>query len=116
MFGDASCQTEEEVVQRWEEIKKAEKGKKERTSALQGIPDQLPLLAKAQKMLKVFVKTGFVHLPIQEKKEEGEIADALWDLIGIAEQSGVDVESLCRRLLSDKKKEYCEWEKNYKKL
>ncbi len=110
VFGSLSLQTEEEIIHRWEEIKKMEEGKRERTSALQGIPEQLPLLAKAQKMLKIFVKTRFMNLSSKEKKEEKEIADTLWALVCVAEKSGVDIESLCRRSLSDKKKEYCVWE------
>src|SRR5665647_1710526 len=48
VFGDAVVADAEDVHRRWEEIKKAEKG---RASVLDGVPAGLPALARAQKVL-----------------------------------------------------------------
>ena len=56
VFGDQKINTEEELEQNWEKIKKEEKGKEIRVHAFDGIPPSMPLLAKAQKVLKIMMK------------------------------------------------------------
>ncbi len=72
VFGNASAKTSQEVADNWEKIKKAEK--KERQSALDGIPKDLPALMRAQKMQKKAAAVGFdFHsLPEAWKKFEEE--------------------------------------------
>lgn len=111
IFGDVKVASEEEIGKNWDLIKKTEAGKSNRVSSLDGIPDQLPSLAKGQKMLKEFVKMQFTTLDATSIQEEKEIADALFSLIKTAEKSGVDIESAFRRKLSDYKKEFYHFEK-----
>ena len=47
VFGDAQAHTPEQVAERWEQLKKAEKG---RRSITEGIPEALPALALAAKL------------------------------------------------------------------
>lgn len=108
IFGDVKADTSEEVVKNWDEIKKAESGKTHRKTPLDGIPDNLPLLSKAQKMLQVFKKEGFVNLKEVEEKKETEIADAFFSLLKTAERSGIDLESALRRKVSEEKKLFLE--------
>jgi tetrapyrrole methylase family protein / MazG family protein len=49
VFGDASADSAEEVARRWEQLKKAEKG---RESVMDGIPEALPALLYALKVQK----------------------------------------------------------------
>ncbi|MES2199625.1 MAG: MazG family protein [Chlamydiota bacterium] len=110
VFSALEVKTEEEIVRNWNLIKQEEKGKEHRVSALDGIPDQLPSLSKAQKMVKVFERTKFDSLENKEIKEEEEIADELLKLIQIAEKSGVDIEGALRRKISSYKKKFTQWE------
>ncbi len=109
VFACLAVKDEEEVVQNWERIKKEEKGKKERKSKLEGIPDQLPSLAKGQKMHKVFTRAGFLA-DIEAKTEEEKISRALWDLIQRAEEGQIDIEGAFRRQLSAYKHAFMSWE------
>ncbi|MBS0628284.1 MAG: MazG family protein [Verrucomicrobia bacterium] len=112
VFGSIEAKTEEEIVKNWNLIKGEEKGKEHRVSALDGIPDSLPTLSKAQKMVKVFERTKFASLENQEIKKEDEIAEELLALIQIAERSGVDIESALRRKLALDKKRFTKWEES----
>ena len=49
VFGDATADSADEVASRWEELKKAEKG---RASVMDGIPVALPALLYAAKVQK----------------------------------------------------------------
>jgi tetrapyrrole methylase family protein/MazG family protein len=60
VFGDQHIEKADEVLIRWDEIKKAEKGSKaEEHGALGELPKHLPALLKALKMQKRAAKTGF---------------------------------------------------------
>ena len=112
VFGSIQATTEEEIVKNWNLIKGKERGKEHRSSALDGIPDGLPTLSKAQKMVKVFERTKFSSLENQEIKKEDEIAEELLALIQIAEKSGVDIESALRRKLAFDRKRFTKWEES----
>lgn len=58
VFADRHVDSVEEVYKNWEELKKEEKPE-ERTSVLDGVPKNLPSLAKAVKLQKKAAKTGF---------------------------------------------------------
>jgi len=60
VFGDKQVENADEVLVRWDEIKKAEKGvRAEEHGALGELPKHLPALLKALKMQKRAAKTGF---------------------------------------------------------
>jgi len=60
VFGDEKITEAEEVVGRWEAIKKAERAEKEEdTSALAGVPKGLPALQRAQRTCEKAVAAGF---------------------------------------------------------
>ncbi len=58
VFGDQVVKTADEQVERWEQIKKIEKGE-ERKSALAGVPPHMPALMKAQKLTEKAARVGF---------------------------------------------------------
>lgn len=58
VFGTSSADTSEEALQNWEEIKKEEKqGKEWIVSPLREVPQELPALTRAAKVLKKIDKT-----------------------------------------------------------
>lgn len=59
VFGDAEANTPEEVKQNWERIKAQEKEKRHRTSILDGIPVDLPALARAARLSKKAARVGY---------------------------------------------------------
>ena len=59
VFGDAQANTPEEVKQNWERIKAQEKEKRHRTSILDGIPIDLPALARAARLSKKAARVGY---------------------------------------------------------
>ncbi len=58
VFGDASVESADEVVDLWEKIKKGEKNR-EKKSVLDGIPRHFPALLQARKVQKTAAKYGF---------------------------------------------------------
>ncbi|WP_193065211.1 nucleoside triphosphate pyrophosphohydrolase [Oceanobacillus oncorhynchi] len=94
VFGGATADTEETVLENWEELKKQEKGK-ERESVLDGIPVHLPALAKAYKLVSKAGKVGFEWLHVDEvweklKEEIDEVIEAVQDkdLTDVEEELG----------------------------
>ncbi|NJK93496.1 MAG: nucleoside triphosphate pyrophosphohydrolase, partial [Blastochloris sp.] len=57
VFGEDKLETSDQVLKRWDELKKLEKP--ERKGALAGIPGSLPALMRAQEVQKKAAKVGF---------------------------------------------------------
>jgi MazG family protein len=74
VFGDAQARTASEVRQHWDRIKHAEK---QRESLLEGIPLELPALARASRMTKKAAAVGydFPHRAMLFDKLREEIAE-----------------------------------------
>lgn len=108
VFGDLKIETDEDLEKSWEKIKKEEKGKDRRTHALEGIPASMPLLARAQKILKIFAKTKSAFSQRQEPKtvSEEELGEEFLYLVWLAEKNGIDAESALRRALQKKEQQY----------
>jgi tetrapyrrole methylase family protein/MazG family protein len=116
IFGDVAVSGSAEVLQNWEAIKateRAEQGKTDRTSLLDGIPPTLPLLATAQTIGRKAAKVGFdwpsvdgVWAKIEEELAEvraappeeqaGELGDVLFAITDLARWLDVDAESALR--------------------
>lgn len=114
IFGTGKAETAEEVKQKWEEIKKEEKG---RVSALEGVPKVLPALTQSEKLQKKAASVGFdwpdlegVWDKIQEEIAEAkqaidekdqkavhhEIGDILLALANLARKAKIDPEDALR--------------------
>jgi len=89
----------EAVLDQWDQLKKTEKGKEMRQSALDGIPKALPVLARTQKVLKKMKKKGFVPNPLEEKSREIAIGNALLQLVQEAQSQSVEAEFALRNVL-----------------
>jgi XTP/dITP diphosphohydrolase len=104
VFGDATAETAADVVAIWDELKKAEKPG--RSSVLDGIPQGMPSLALADKLLGRARRVG---LPVAEARgpvaTESELGEQLLAIVASAKASGLDAErslrSTLRRLQSD---------------
>lgn len=107
----------EEVVDRWEQIKKEEKGHSNRKSILDGLPPHLPLLIRARKMLSRIHKAG---APIGKKKETQpsvqEWKNSFEQLLWEGALLHIDMEGFLRKLLHDYNKDFRMWEKPEKAL
>jgi MazG family protein len=98
VFGDIEVGGAEEVAQNWEKIKKEEKKEEKKKGLWEEFPPTLPLLVKAQKMIKR-IKRSHPDFFSSEPKQmsEQEVGEQLLFLIRSSEASGVDAESALRR-------------------
>lgn len=98
VFGDAVVTGSEEVLENWEAIKKAEKG---RTSAVDGVPLGQPALPLAAKLLYRAEKYGYA-IPVENEIEldkdvtEIDAGRVLFGLIHEIQTSGIDPEAALR--------------------
>jgi tetrapyrrole methylase family protein/MazG family protein len=119
VFGDTSVAGADEVVHRWEQIKRGEKGYEHRTSILDGVPRQLPALMLAMEISKRAAKAGFewprldavvdkLDEEVQELKAElhqdnrerisEELGDLLFTVVNIARWTKVHPEDALRAM------------------
>ena len=77
VFGDVDVADSDEVVKNWEAIKRSESGYEDRKSVLDGIPNALPMLLRAQKIQNRAARVGFdwdeltdVVAKVEEELEE----------------------------------------------
>ena len=113
VFGEDSCVDSAEVLRKWDDIKRAEKGGVSE-SALEGIPGGLPALLRAQKVQKKAAKVGFdwaevapVLAKIREElgeleaelanghaaRLEDELGDLLFSVVNLARKLHLDAET-----------------------
>ena len=81
VFGDVNVEDSNEVVKNWEEIKRQEAGYEDRQSVLDGIPNALPTLLRAQKIQNRAARVGFdwdkladVVAKVDEELEEVKVS------------------------------------------
>ncbi len=59
VFGDQIADDAGQVLRNWEQIKRSESGYEDRESVLDGVPDHLPSLQRAQKLQRKAARVGF---------------------------------------------------------
>jgi MazG family protein len=121
VFGDTEVASEEEVRENWEAMKAAEreaKGKRLRTSVMEGVAQALPALVRAEKLQKRAARVGFdwddlegVADKVREELAEceetfsaqadplervHEVGDLLFSCVNLARHLGVDAEQALR--------------------
>jgi XTP/dITP diphosphohydrolase len=104
VFGDETALTVEEVWRVWSAAKAAEKST--RTSALDGIPQSMPALALAEKVLTRAERAGLVAPGRSDGAEpqfsnEGELGRLLLDISATARAQGLDAERALRSALRE---------------
>lgn len=97
VFGDAVADTPDAVVARWDEIKAQEKS--HRTSSLDGIPDRMPALALADKLLGRAAKAGVIRDPAPVPETEEQLGADLLAVVAGARAAGLDAERALRGAL-----------------
>jgi len=99
VFGEASADTADEVVAMWDERKKIEKPG--RTSVLDGIPQGMPSLALADKVLGRAQKVGLIEVDATAipMATEDELGGLLLAIVASAKSSGLDAERALRTTL-----------------
>jgi tetrapyrrole methylase family protein/MazG family protein len=94
VFGDVSIASADEVAARWEQLKKAEKG---RASVMDGIPATLPALLYALKVQKKAASQGVDWRALLDGDDTlGETGRRLLDLVDDARAAGDDPETELR--------------------
>ena len=106
VFGDRVAESADDVVAMWDDLKKAEKPA--RTSTLDGVPQAMPSLLLADKLLGKIEYAA----PEQTWPSEDELGRHLLDTVKAAKSQGLDAERALRRALKDLQDEIRESEKN----
>lgn len=100
VFGDSSADTSDDVMAVWDDLKRVEKPG--RTSTLDGVPQGMPALALADKILGKAEKIGIVDIggpaPFSFKTE-GELGSVLLAIVASAKTQGLDAERALRTTL-----------------
>jgi XTP/dITP diphosphohydrolase len=119
VFGDAAekaalnVQTGSDVSGMWDELKKADKGG--RTSVLDGIPQSMPALALADKVLGKAEKLGIIDAAAPGALalgSEDELGGVLLAIVTSARLNGLDAERSLRSVLRQLQDEIREVEKD----
>lgn len=100
--GDRTAETADDVVGFWDDLKKAEKPG--RTSVLDGIPQAMPSLALADKLLGRAQKVGLLDLTEGggvAVGNEDELGSLLLAIVASAKSQGLDAERALRSTLRD---------------
>lgn len=111
VFGDEKLTTSEDVLDKWDDIKKHEKGEKSTTETLKSVAVSLPALMRAQKVQAKAAKVGFdwrdvsgaldkIHEETRELEEaiekdtnkEEELGDLLFSVVNVSRFIGADSE------------------------
>jgi XTP/dITP diphosphohydrolase len=97
IFGDAVADTADDVVAQWERIKSVEKA--HRSSVLDGIPQAMPALALADKVVGRARKAGVTRDPAPIPSTEDELGEHLLGTVVAAQAAGLDAERALRGAL-----------------
>ncbi|WP_426520155.1 MazG family protein [Diaminobutyricibacter sp. McL0618] len=100
VFGDRVAETPDAVMEFWEDLKRSEKPN--RTSVLDGIPQAMPSLALADKLLGRAEKVGLIELGgagVVKVESEDELGSLLLAIVASAKSNGLDAERALRTTL-----------------
>lgn len=96
IFGSASADTPDDVVQNWEQIKKKEKGQSTQTEVLKNVPKSMPALMRSGKVQHKAAHIGFDFRDVSEAMDKlrEEIIEVEEDI-----KNGNDLAEECGDLL-----------------
>ena len=104
VFGDVELEDMDHLMQVWNDAKQKEKEGRE--SRLDGIPKGLPMLARAQKIVKRLTKNHFLKESEAPALSEQEAGEKLFELAQMAEREGIDLESALRSATQKREKAF----------
>ena len=93
VFGDVKVSGSEEVLDNWEEIKKAQRGQKTVYEAMASVTKSLPALSKTTKIIGKAVKGNLYSVEDKQNATGEEIGQKLFDICALAYKNGIDPES-----------------------
>lgn len=93
VFGDVSVKNSEEVLDNWEEIKKAQRGQKTVYETMESVTKSLPSLTRTTKIIGKAVKGNLYSVEGLEKADGEEIGRKLFDICACAYKNGIDPEA-----------------------
>ncbi|OED35754.1 hypothetical protein AB834_04240 [PVC group bacterium (ex Bugula neritina AB1)] len=125
VFEDEKTDDIELILKRWEEIKSNEKNKKDRTSPFENIPQSMPALSQATKVLRKAFKEKCLEKKTEEtileniqkislenqsvlskEDKEKQIAEILFNCAELAERESLDPEKILRDFLKNNVKKW----------
>ena len=93
VFGDASVKDSDDVLNKWDAIKRADRSQRSIADELHGVSAYIPTLMRAQKIRKKAIKAGFNHTAADVSAEtEYEFGRLLFDIAAAAGEHGIDPE------------------------
>lgn len=93
VFGEVNVKTSDEVRDRWDAIKRADRKQSSISDELRGVSAYIPSLMRAQKICKKAKKAGYEHKSQStEFKTEEELGRLLFDIAAAAGDMGIDPE------------------------
>jgi XTP/dITP diphosphohydrolase len=113
VFGDTTAETADDVMAVWDDLKRAEKPG--RTSVLDGIPQAMPALALADKLLGRADKLGMPEVDAADSpgvQSEDELGELLLSIVASAHSRGLDAERALRTKLRSLQDEMRELERS----
>lgn len=137
VFGDTQVSGSKEVLRNWETIKRGEKAHEDRKYLVDGIPDALPALFKAEKIQRRVARVGFDWTdpnPVMDKVEEEfrefrqaiagknqedaeeELGDILFALVNVARHHNICAEDALRLTVKKFARRFRYIEDKYKEL
>jgi XTP/dITP diphosphohydrolase len=99
VFGDLVAETPDAVMLHWDRLKAEEKPA--RASVLDGIPQAMPALALADKLLGRAAKVGVARAPEAVAASEEELGEQLLSIVVAARDAGLDSERALRGALRE---------------
>lgn len=93
VFSDGSAKTSNDVLNKWDAIKRADRNQTSVTEDLKGVSKYIPTLMRAQKIRKKAGKAGYTYTPFDyTAKTEEEFGKLLFDISAAAGDLGIDPE------------------------
>lgn len=99
IFSDGDAKTSNEVLDRWDELKRVEKGQQTHSSALDAVARSLPALWRAEKLYSKAKKAGVDYLEAtaadggEDRYDERSLGDELFRLSAVAKKLDIDPET-----------------------
>ena len=93
VFGDVKVKSSEEVLDNWEEIKKAQRGQKSVYESMESVTKSLPALTRAGKIIGKAKKSGLYTPQMPSDIEKDEIGKKLFEICAFAYENHIDPEA-----------------------
>lgn len=129
VFGDESAENSDEVLEKWNSIKRADRGQETVAAEMEGVPKVLPSLMRAEKIQSKAEKSGYIFnepavaadnivgmISVLSGNADSDAAEKyigkmLFELVSVARSMNVDAEVALNRHLGEFVQEFSKYEK-----